>query len=41
MSPPKTSNVPTKSSISPLTGKVNSPLNRYTLANSQSPYVLK
>ncbi|CAF3805844.1 unnamed protein product [Rotaria magnacalcarata] len=41
MSPPKTSNVPTKSSISPLTGKVNSPFNRYTLANSQSPYVLK
>ncbi|CAF3151614.1 unnamed protein product [Rotaria socialis] len=41
MSPPKTSNVPTKSSISPLTGKVNSPLNRYTLANNQSPYVLK
>ncbi|CAF3797296.1 unnamed protein product, partial [Rotaria magnacalcarata] len=41
MSPPKTSNVPIKSSISPLTGKVNSPFNRYTLANSQSPYVLK
>lgn len=33
MSPQKPSN--------PINGKVNSPSNRYTLANSQSPYVLK
>ncbi|CAF3599229.1 unnamed protein product [Rotaria sordida] len=41
MSPQKTSTLPINSSISSPTGKVNSPLNRYTLANSQSPYVLK
>ncbi|CAF3504036.1 unnamed protein product [Rotaria sp. Silwood1] len=41
MSPQKTSTLPTNSSISSPTGKVNSPLNRYTLGNSQSPYVLK
>jgi len=38
MSPQKTSNGPT---ISLPIGKVNSSHNRYTLANSQSPYVLK
>ncbi|CAF4161681.1 unnamed protein product [Rotaria sp. Silwood2] len=41
MSPQKTSTLSTNLSISSPTDKVNSPLNRYTLANSQSPYVLK